>query len=290
MKERFISYAQFLEDLVAYHALREVFEKNGGVFIDVGANDPVEWSVTKQLYEKGWTGINIEPLTEKYEALCADRTEDINLNIGISDEPGTMKFLVANDLSSFDEDTIKSVLRNSKDKVEKTVEIEVKTLRSVIEDNLNKLGSDNILFCKIDVEGFEDKVIRSMDLNRERPWLFCVEYRNPEKWEHMLLKNKYEFVLEDGINRWYVDSHRKSEIGSRIVQGKELVKEYDVFLVLNYDYMQELYKTNALDDFYIFVKKFKWVIKNKGIMGLFKICMSHMKGKNRKNSDKLEEG
>ena len=80
------------------------------------------------------------------------------------------------------------------------------------------------------------------------------------------------------------------EIGSRIVQGKELVKEYDVFLVLNYDYMQELYKTNALDDFYIFVKKFKWVIKNKGIMGLFKICMSHMKGKNRKNSDKLEEG
>ena len=106
----------------------------------------------------------------------------------------------------------------------------------------------------------------------------------------MLLKNKYEFVLEDGINRWYVDSHRKSEIGSRIVQGKELVKEYDVFLVLNYDYMQELYKTNALDDFYIFVKKFKWVIKNKGIMGLFKICMSHMKGKNRKNSDKLEEG
>lgn len=30
MKERFVSYAQFLEDLVAYHALREVFEKNGG--------------------------------------------------------------------------------------------------------------------------------------------------------------------------------------------------------------------------------------------------------------------
>lgn len=283
IRERFVSYAQFLEDLVAYHALREVYEKWGGIYIDVGANDPIEWSVSKALYEKGWRGINIEPLAEKYEALCADRLEDTNLNIGISDEPGNMKFLVANDLSSFDEETIKSVMLNSKEKIEGIVdEIEVKTLSSVIEENLENLGCERILFCKIDVEGFEDRVLKGTDFSRIRPWLFCVEYRDTEKWESILIENGYVFVLEDAINRWYVDSDRMSEIGDRIISGKTLAKEYDVFLVLDYEYIQSLYKTNAIDELHIFTEKIKWVIRNKGVYGLIKIGIKHLTGKSKK--------
>ena len=56
-----LSYAQFLEDIQLYRALKEI--KNG-FYIDVGANHPLDHSVTKLFYEKGWSGINIEPSPE----------------------------------------------------------------------------------------------------------------------------------------------------------------------------------------------------------------------------------
>lgn len=55
----FISYAQNYEDVMLHRALKGV-EK--GFYIDVGANDPVQYSVTKAFYERGWRGINIEPI------------------------------------------------------------------------------------------------------------------------------------------------------------------------------------------------------------------------------------
>jgi hypothetical protein len=39
-----------------------------GVFVEVGANDPVQLSQTYRLEQLGWSGILIEPLAE-----CADR-------------------------------------------------------------------------------------------------------------------------------------------------------------------------------------------------------------------------
>ena len=40
-----------------------------GVYVDVGANDAINGSVTKALYLKGWRGINIEPMIDKFESL-----------------------------------------------------------------------------------------------------------------------------------------------------------------------------------------------------------------------------
>jgi lipopolysaccharide transport system ATP-binding protein len=56
---RFISYAQNNEDVLLWRALGHVQD---GFYIDVGANDPVEHSVTRAFYDAGWHGINIEPL------------------------------------------------------------------------------------------------------------------------------------------------------------------------------------------------------------------------------------
>ena len=56
---RFISYAQNNEDVLLWRALGHVRD---GFYIDVGANDPVEHSVTKAFYDAGWRGISIEPL------------------------------------------------------------------------------------------------------------------------------------------------------------------------------------------------------------------------------------
>jgi hypothetical protein len=75
----FTSYYQCLEDLILFSVFYDV--KNG-FYIDIGAYDPNDISVTKNFYIRGWYGINIEPLPYKYKALTKFRKRDINLQMG----------------------------------------------------------------------------------------------------------------------------------------------------------------------------------------------------------------
>jgi hypothetical protein len=83
-----VSYAQNHEDVL----LRRVFpDGTNGFYIDVGANDPVLDSVTKHFYDRGWHGINIEPQSGPYKRLCAERSNDLNLKIGLSNRDATLE-------------------------------------------------------------------------------------------------------------------------------------------------------------------------------------------------------
>ncbi len=79
----FHSFSQYQEDIVLFCVFYDI---ENGFYIDVGANDPVKMSVTKSFYLRGWNGINIEPLPNKYELLLNDRKRDINLNFGVGKE------------------------------------------------------------------------------------------------------------------------------------------------------------------------------------------------------------
>ncbi len=85
----FVSYAQNYEDVMLWRALKHV--KNG-FYVDVGAFDPFIASVTQAFYERGWHGINIEPLPAGYENLCKERVHDINLPIAVGSFEGELTF------------------------------------------------------------------------------------------------------------------------------------------------------------------------------------------------------
>lgn len=66
-------------------------------------------------------------------------------------------------------------------------------------------------FLKIDVEGAEGDVLAGGDWSRWRPKVVLCEAVAPgsmaenwAEWEPFLLAQNYEFVLFDGLNRWYV--------------------------------------------------------------------------------------
>src|SRR5438876_9312099 len=64
-----ISYAQNFEDVM----LGRVFAgRKTGFYVDVGAADPVNLSVTKWFYDLGWSGLNIEPNRPLFERLATD--------------------------------------------------------------------------------------------------------------------------------------------------------------------------------------------------------------------------
>ena len=84
-----ISYAQNFEDVVLDRVFKNVRQ---GSYIDVGAYDPVEDSVTKTFYDRGWSGINVEPVKTLYQKLVHQRPRDQNMNVAVGRHAGQIEF------------------------------------------------------------------------------------------------------------------------------------------------------------------------------------------------------
>jgi FkbM family methyltransferase len=68
-------------------------DKIEGFFVECGASDGLHLSVCKHFEDKGWTGINIEPVPESFEKLIKNRPKSRNLNYAISNFIGTHNFI-----------------------------------------------------------------------------------------------------------------------------------------------------------------------------------------------------
>lgn len=188
-----------------WRALRNV-EK--GFYIDVGANDPSIDSVTKAFYERGWSGINVEPLSVHIEDLRRERPRDINLRCAAGPSIGEIHIWESEvrGWASVDKETIEK--HTAAGDVGKLVhKVPMTTLAKICEQN----APHEIHFLKIDVEGFERSVIEGMDFRRFRPWIIVVESTRPNsteevhhQWEDLLLAANYVFVYADGLNRFYL--------------------------------------------------------------------------------------
>ena len=228
---RFESYAQEFEDLILYCALKDVMKGNDGFYIDVGANDPTNMSVTKFFYDRGWHGINIEPLATECSLLIEKRPRDINLCIGLGKETGKIELLGLGALATFSDETASKWTAPNIPRRWKRI----LTLSEVHEKYCEP--NQDIHFCKIDVEGFEREVLEGIkDWKKFRPWIFAIEAALPgtnipchDKWEDILVDNDYTLALDFGVNRYYVDIEREylskgfQKIG-QFVEQNEIVK------------------------------------------------------------------
>lgn len=197
-----ISYAQNREDVIIEAFFPDVTE---GFYVDVGANDPTDDSVTKLFYDKGWHGINIEPSKRLYEKLTRVREKDINIQIGIASKKGKLTFREYDNhgLSTFSEEMKKGYEKLASQKTDTYIEytIPVKPLSHA----LSEASPSHIHFMKIDVEGFEYEVLISNDWEKYRPELICIEANHILKdWHPILSKANYELVFFDGLNEYFL--------------------------------------------------------------------------------------
>lgn len=200
-----ISFAQNAEDVM----LARLFPgKTDGFYIDIGAADPVEHSVTKHFSDRGWRGVNVEPIKAYCDRLAEARPRDICLPIALGECRETRTFFnISNQyLSTFDPEAAARGVAAGGVLVEEAVE--VRTLADICEEHV---GQTVIDFLKIDVEGWEEQVIRGGDWSRYRPRVVLVEATEPnspvprhERWEPILLATGYQFVYNDGLNRYYL--------------------------------------------------------------------------------------
>ena len=200
-----ISYAQNREDVLLARCFPGITD---GFYIDVGAALPETDSVTKHFYERGWSGINLEPVVRFFDMLAEARTRDINLNMAAGDKSGEITFYEIADtgLSTIVEAVAEHHTEDGRAVLERTVP--VRTLDDILAENPPPHG--DIHFLKIDVEGAEESVLRGLSLSIHRPWVILLEATEPNTnafsyaWEHLLLEKAYQFAFFDGINRYYV--------------------------------------------------------------------------------------
>ena len=196
-----------------WRALQHV---QNGFYIDVGAADPVEMSVTRVFYDHGWHGINLEPNDDYFNLLQAARPRDINLKLGAGQASGQQVFhsIPGTGLSTFDAAVAARHRQDGWTVTEHTVE--TRTLAELC--RLHR-PTGPIHFLKIDVEGAEAEVLAGADFRAFRPWIVLVEETEPlsqeqshAAWEAHLTTHGYQFVWFDGLNRFYLADEKMAEL------------------------------------------------------------------------------
>lgn len=198
-----VSWAQNQEDILLWRALRGV---QHGFYVDVGANDPSDDSVTRLFYDRGWHGINVEPSPEYFERLQSERPRDINVSCAAGEQDGSITFYETKTRgwSTSDAAVGNRYLEQGQAQAR---QVEQLTLDTILAHH----PVDQIHFLKVDVEGAEASVLRGLSLDRHRPWIIVVEALDPvsqtvrvEEWEPRLLAAGYTLVHFDGLNRFYL--------------------------------------------------------------------------------------
>lgn len=168
------SYSQDGEDIVlAAFFDKELTEKSQGVYVDIGAHHPKRFSNTQYFYEKGWRGINIDATPGSMVEFNLQRTEDINLEIGIAPNHSKMKYYMFEEpaLNTFDEKTANEYLDYSP--LIRTEIIDTFPLTEVLDKYLTI--DKQIDFLSIDVEGLDFEIIKTLDFAKYQPKFLLVE-------------------------------------------------------------------------------------------------------------------
>ncbi|WP_217616747.1 FkbM family methyltransferase [Cellulomonas sp. GbtcB1] len=214
----FVSYAQNREDVVLWRALQDVRD---GRYVEVGANHPRNDSITRAFYDRGWSGVTVEPVPAFADLHRAERPRDTQVEAAVTSRPDatvTLHVVDGTGLSTL----VDSIGADHASVGLAVTEVEVRaaTLDSVLDESLPVEAP--IHFMVVDVEGAEREVLESIDLRHRRPWVLVVEATAPsngrtdvhtvrrthDEWEALVTGAGYTFCQFDGLSRFYVaDEH-----------------------------------------------------------------------------------
>lgn len=226
----FISYAQNQEDVMLWRALKHVDQ---GLYIDIGAQDPVIDSVSLAFYERGWRGIHIEPTQQYADKLREARADETVLQAAVGNSDRKLRFFEFKDtgLSTGNERIARLHQKAGFEGIQ--TEVDLIALDTVLE----MAGERAIHWLKLDVEGMEAEVLRSWVNATNRPWILVIESTKPltqeeshGDWEEQVLSKGYQFVYTDGINRFYLSGNH-----SHLSEAFRYPPNYfDTFITYNY--------------------------------------------------------
>ena len=177
--------SQFGEDVYVWELLGP---RRVGFYIEVGAFDGLDQSVTWAFEQMGWTGLLVEAIPERAQQCRTRRPKSsvVHAALGERGGPDSIEFTVVEGagsaaMLSYDPkgsrttehlETIRTLGASTR-----TVRVPMRTLDNLL-DELAAQGrgpTDGIDFAVIDVEGAELSLLKGWDLERWRPRVLIVE-------------------------------------------------------------------------------------------------------------------
>ena len=169
IKNKKISYSLNAVDLIIDYAFKS---KKKGIYLDIGAQNPISNNNTYLLFKRGWSGINIDLDSKNIELFNLARPHDINLSYAISSNEGLRDLYFYHDKSPLN--TLNKNVSNFQNAIIKQVK---KQQTITLNKLLKKINfQEKIDYMNVDVEGHEHDVFLGFDLTKYKPSIISVEY------------------------------------------------------------------------------------------------------------------
>lgn len=199
--------AQFGEDLTLW----ELFEDQAdGFYIEVGAFDGVELSVSYVFESIGWTGLLVEALPDRY-AQCVKNRPGSRVVHGALSRDGSTGTATFESVEGEGEAPLFSFLSATRAHLKRVRAKSWQTRKTVVPlTSMNALLADHtrpIDFAVIDVEGAEIPLLQGFDLERFRPRVLVIEDNAGAKDRTLpayMSAFPYTEVGWVGVNRLYI--------------------------------------------------------------------------------------
>lgn len=166
------TFSQSGEDVVVRNYFRH---RSPGFYVDVGAHHPYRFSNTFLLYQRGWRGLNIDPLPGIAEEFRRRRPRDETLELGVAEGPGRMTYWRFDEpaFNTFDAEVAASRIDGGAARLLERTEVPVRPLSAILDEHLTPGQAVDLL--TVDAEGLDLAVLRSNDWGRWRPEVVVAE-------------------------------------------------------------------------------------------------------------------
>jgi FkbM family methyltransferase len=186
-------------------------KKNKGIYLDIGCFNPLLWNNTYLLYKKGWSGINVDIQKINIDLFNIARPGDINICCALYDKK---KFLDLYNLKGENNSPVMTIDKSHAEKMKflfkkKIIKKKIETLTfSEMIKNYN-IKINNIDFLNIDTEGSDFNVLKSINIQKYKPKLICIEISqftkqsDKKKILNYLKLNDYKFIYKTSVSSFF---------------------------------------------------------------------------------------
>ena len=202
-------YAEFAEDVMVNRILKKIKK---GFYVDIGAYHPYKGSLTYNLYNRNWNGMNLDISKSSIDLFNIARPTDLNINCAVSELNGETYYYENSPINQ--QNSLIPKYDN-----QKKIKIQSYKLSEILKiQNINSVD-----YINIDTEGNELEVLMGIDFSKINPILFTIEDNSFDlnneikKKKIIFLKEKnYELINIIGVTMFFVKKDTVSEISDII--------------------------------------------------------------------------
>ena len=173
-----LSCSQQGEDLIV-DSICDCLGIHNPSYLDIGAADPIVHNNTYLFYQKGCRGVLVEPNPAFCRRLEAQRPKDklLSIGVGFSDQANADYYMISGPdgelLNTFSKEEAEGYTAKSNGfrSIEKVIKKQLVNINKIMEEHFQGAPS----FISIDTEGLDLDILKSLDFNRFRPGILCVE-------------------------------------------------------------------------------------------------------------------